>query len=109
MREKRKAQGKAEKHKQLMKAVSGAARSKKSQKRIAHRARMLQKDAEAEAAGADAGAAEQIQRGGDATMAEIGKAVAAGAKKGRARKRKAGKGKGGVGAAAAAGADGMQE
>ena len=54
VREVRKRQGKAQQHKARMAAVTGAARSKKSQRRIDHKLRMMEKDAEAKAAGGGA-------------------------------------------------------
>ncbi|GBF97108.1 THO complex subunit 7A-like [Raphidocelis subcapitata] len=114
----RKATGKAQQHKERVKSVSGLARSKKSQKRAAHRTRMLERhDAEAEARAA----------GGDAAMAEAASEAArrsgglavGGKKQGLKLKRRKGGGGGAGAAAAAAGAgaeagaaaegEGMQE
>jgi hypothetical protein len=102
----RKALGKAQQHKALVKAVSGPARSKKTQRRMEHKARMMDKDAELAAA----------QAGGDTAMAEAAAVVrAAGVAVGKKKQRvKLASRKGGAkaGAAAAKGAaepEGMQE
>jgi hypothetical protein len=109
----RKAQGKAKTHKESrIKAVSGAARSKKSQKRIDHRARMLAAEPAAPAAG---GGNEAM---GDAAAAAAGAAAAAAGKKARRRRapKKAARGGGAAAAATTAaaaaaggGGEGMQE
>jgi hypothetical protein len=71
VREVRKAQGKAAAHKARVKAVSGPARSKKSQKRLDHKARMMEKDAAGKAAAAGGGDAAMVEAAGVARSAGV--------------------------------------
>ncbi|KIY99011.1 hypothetical protein MNEG_8953 [Monoraphidium neglectum] len=108
IREVRKAQGKAQKHKEMVKAVSGPARSKKTQKRLAHKAKMLERHIQETEAGQAAG--DGAEAAAAVSGAPAGAAAAAAGKKGR-RARPKGKGAtaAGGGAAAAAAGDAMQE